>query len=113
MSKERKSGPSCLGLFLKSWIFSAATLSCGLAAVVALGVRLLGWNAQAWTDFGGWGSYPIIALIVIGSLSTVFAFAAAAFLGLASAFLSKDSGKARGSGSRPRSRPQSQRKTTV
>lgn len=114
MSKTNTKGkPSCLGLFVKSWVASVLALSLMLAAGVGLGIRYFGWSAQSWSDFSTWTSYPVLACIGVGLVASATAFAVAAFIGLASAFLGKG-GKGGGSSSkRLPSRPQSSRKTTV
>lgn len=110
---ESKKGPSCFGLFVKSWILSALALSGMTAAGVGCGVKFMGWNAATWTQIDGWTSYPSIALLCIAALSTALAFAVAAFIGVASAFLSGGKGRSKTAPSRSKPRPQSQRKTTV
>ena len=112
MSASEKKGPSCFGLFVKSWILSALTMASLSAAMVGLGIRYLGWSSQSWSDFSAWSSYPVIALITISVLSTGMAFAVAAFIGMASAFLGKG-GKSKASPAKAKVRPQSSRKTTV
>ncbi len=113
MSQVKK-GSSCLGLFVKSWILSALALSALSAAGIAAGVRFFGWNSATWTQIDGWTSYPALILMGVGALSTMAAFAVAAFIGAASAFLGRGGGRSERSSSRPKaSRPQSQRKTTV
>jgi len=112
MSAKEKKGSSCFGLFIKSWILSFLAMGGLLAAVVGLGVRYLGWSSQSWSDFSAWSSYPVLALITTSVLATGFAFATAAFIGVASAFLG-GGGKSKGSTAKPKVRPQSSRKTTV
>lgn len=110
---EVKKGSSCLGLFVKSWILTALALSALMAAGVAAGVRFLGWNSATWSAIDGWTSYPALTLMGIGLLSTAVAFAVAAFIGVASAFLSRGGKRSERTSARVKSRPQSQRKTTV
>lgn len=112
MSASEKKGSSCFGLFVKSWILSALAMAAMSAAVVGLGIHYFGWSSQSWSDFSAWNTYPMIAMITISVLSTGVAFAVAAFIGVASAFLSKG-GKSKASSAKPKARPQSSRKTTV
>lgn len=113
MTQERKNGPSCLGLFLKSWLASSLILSAGIAGIVALGIRFFGWSSQAWSDFSGWSSYPVVAMLTVVAVSTLLAFSVSAFIGLAAAFLRRGKPRESRRASRPQARPQSQRKTTI
>jgi hypothetical protein len=114
MSKSTRKNSSCLGLFVKSWLLSALLLGGAVAGTVGLGIKLLGWNAQSWTDFSAWTSPSVLALLGVATLSTLIAFAVASFIGLASAFLSKGSKSSASGSTRPAApRPQSRRKTTV
>lgn len=113
MSKNAKKGSSCLGLFVKSWLLSALFLSGAVAATAGLGVRLLGWDAQSWTDFSAWSSLPVMALLGVSFCSTFIALLAATLVGVASAFLGKGGKSGAVGSSKPKARPQSSRKTTV
>jgi ABC-type phosphate transport system permease subunit len=111
LSKSSKRGSSCFGLFAKAWLTSFLTMSCLIAGTVGLGIRFLGWNAQAWSEVSAWNSYPALALLVVTALSTIVAFAWSAFIGAASALLGSQSRSSKSA--KPAARPQSSRKTTV
>ena len=113
MSKNKKDGPSCFGLFVKSWVISALAMGGMVAGVVALGIRYMGWSAQSWSEYSTWTSYPVLAAIAVSFSASVLAFVVAAFVGAASAFLGRAGRPAGGSSSKSKVRPQSNRKTTV
>jgi hypothetical protein len=113
MSKNKKDGPSCFGLFVKSWIISALAMGGIFAGVVALGIRYMGWSAQSWSDYSSWNSYPVLAIFGVSLSASLLAFVLAAFIGAASAFIGRAGKPTGGSSSKSKARPQSHRKTTV
>lgn len=113
MSKQ-KSGSGCFGLFVKSWLISVVALGGLTAAAVALGIRYFGWSSQSWSDFSAFSSYPVLASLMVMATATLLAFSLSAFIGVASALFGRGGGGGGGSSSgKPKSRPQSNRKTTV
>lgn len=110
MSQKDKKA-SCLSIFIKSWLGSAALCSLLTIAAVASGIHFLDWDRTAWTTISGWTSYPVLAALFVGTVSTALALVAGTLFGAAAMFLSKGGGS-KATSSRP-TRPQSRRKTTV
>lgn len=111
MSKEKKSG-SCFGLFFKSLFISTIVLALTAAGIALIAVKGFGSDLALWTDFSSPTSRAWLSVYLVAALS----FGGSFLIAVLGAVVSKVfAGGAKGSSSKPRpkSRPQSSRRTTV
>lgn len=107
-----KKNSSCLALFFKAFLISSLVLANLVALTVMIGLKFLDFDAHLWTDLSNWNSRPFIALYLILGLSGCFGIV----FGLAGAAISAVFGRSEkksSPGPRKRSKPQSNRRTTI
>lgn len=108
-----KKSSSCLGLFMRGFVLTALLLTNLSIAGVIVAVKFLGADYATWTDLSSFSSYPSLILFAVLGIS----LGVGAFTGIAGAFVSMIFGKKKEASGTPTARaktkPQSNRRTTV
>ena len=110
---EKKKGKklSCLGLFFKAGFVSFLLMMIFAVVCVIVAVQFFGADYATWTDLSSMKSYPWMVVYGVASLSVLCAFGGGIFA-IVGNFVLAGAEKKSG-GSRPKSRPQSNRRTTI
>ncbi len=110
---EKKKQNSCLGLFFKGSILCGLILALLSTLCVIIAIKLFGADPAVWTDFSHFSNRPWLVIYAITALSMgLGTFLSLATVAVSALFGGGKKGASSGS-SKPRSRPQSNRKTTI
>lgn len=107
---QKKKNVSCLGLFLKSFIFSAFFFILTVGGTALIAVKGFGSDPALWSDFSSWSSRGWLSVYFVTLMSGASAFAIS-IMGAALISMLGRGGKS--STAKKRSRPQSARRTTI
>ena len=109
--KKKKKGWSCLGIFVLTFLLSTLALAVLVAVGALISIYGFGWDPALWTDVSVWNSYPFLALYGVLICSGLCGFGASLLGALVGAIFG--GGKEKEKKAKRRSRPQSNRKTTL